>query len=72
MKVKVQKFAVTKRYLTIGLLFDYNGPLRFATVKIPVEELVDTELYGYLGAAAMRRADREYRDWCEAQDMLFD
>lgn len=72
MKVKVQKFAVTKHYLTIGLVFDYNGPLRFATVKIPVEELVDTDLYGYLGVAAMRRADRAYREWEERQDMLFD
>lgn len=72
MRLRFQKVAVTKRYLTIGMIADYGGAVRFEHVKVPVEELVDTDLYGYLGVAAQRRADQEYKDWCEAQDMLFD
>lgn len=72
MQVKFEKVAVTKSYLTIGMTVDYGGPIRFCYVKVPIEDLVDTDLYGYLGVAAQRRADREYSDWCEAQDMLFD
>lgn len=72
MELKYDDVAVTKQYLTIGMVADYGGPIRFCYVKVPIEDLVDTCLYGYLGVAAQRRADREHRDWCEAQDMLFD
>lgn len=72
MKLRPDKFSVTKEYLTIWMVADYGSTIRFVDVKVPIEALVDTELYGYLGVAAQRRADREYKDWCEAQDMLFD
>lgn len=72
MKLALDKIAVTEKYLTLGVTVDYGGPIRFLLLQVEVERLVDTELYGYLGKAAQARADREYRDWCEQQDMLFD
>lgn len=72
MELKFDDVAVTKKYLTIGMVADYGAAIRFCYVKVPLEDLVDTNLYGYLGVAAQRRADHEYKDWCEAQDMLFD
>lgn len=72
MKVQLQKVAVTKKQLVVGFAIDYGGALRFGVVRIELEDLVETDLYGRLGAAAMRKADREYRDWEMQQDALFD
>lgn len=72
MRLKLSKVSVTRKYLTLGMVADYGGAVRFVHVKVPIEELVDTDLYGQLGKAAQRRADHEYRLWCEDQDRLFD
>lgn len=72
MKLRLQKVNVTRRYLNLGLVADYGGAVRFVQVKVPIEALIDTDLYGQLGTAAQRRADHEYKLWCENQDRLFD
>lgn len=72
MRVKLQKVAVSRKYLTLGMVADYGGAVRFFAVKVPIEDLVDTDLYGQLGKAAQRRADHEYNLWVEDQDRLFD
>lgn len=72
MKVKLEKLAVTKGRLHVGLKLDYGNAIRFAHVVIPVEDLVATDLYGELGKAAQRLADAEYAAWEAQQDALFD
>lgn len=72
MKVRAVKYAVTKTQLVIGFTIDYGGALRFGNVRVELEDLVDSDLYGRLGTAAMRKADREYREWEMQQDALFD
>lgn len=46
MKVSLNKWSVTDQYVTLGLVLDYGGPIRFSTLKLrtddpEVEMLVD-------------------------------
>lgn len=38
MKVSLNKWSVTDRYVTLGLVLDYGGPIRFSMLRLRVDD----------------------------------
>lgn len=55
MKIRTSKVIVTEKFLTIGLVLDYGGPIRFNLVKVPLSILTGTGLCEALMAENARQ-----------------
>lgn len=61
MKISLNKWSVTDQYLTLGLVLDYGGPIRFSMLRLRVDDPEVEVLADELVQAIARGKRRERR-----------